>query len=163
MDLQKALARNLVLRTEYGAGPKALGGLFERKTFNRRRYMLDGGTVDDIIYENTLAFGPVSLLHRSAEQNPLNAKDFELAISLFKLFAVYTNDKDLFIKVKPGINAGALRMILSLMPPAGLLAGVIDIGVAARAGFRLNVSGLIRDIQNGQDDSQDLPEAPDFS
>ena len=164
MDIQKALARNLVLRTEYGAGPRVLGGLLSRTVFNRRRYMLDGRTADDKIYESQVALGPLSLVHRCAEANPFGAKDFEVAVAIFKLFTVYTNDKDLFVKLKPGVSAGALKALLTLAPPAGLLAEAFDVDLAARAGLRLNLSGLIRDLRRDSDDDlEEEDETPDLS
>ena len=60
MKLREALKRNLVFKTEYGAGPKLGGGIFSFRKFRRQNYRLDGGSQEDTVYERALDFGFIS-------------------------------------------------------------------------------------------------------
>lgn len=150
MDLIKALEKQPVLRTEYGAGVKVLNGLFRRSVLKRQRYLPGGGTIEDVIHERSWNLGPVNVVHRSREPFIAGNSDYELALTLFGLFA-FSNDKEMLIKFKAGVGAGILRHVLALTPAAPASAAV-DVNMDARAGVRLNVTKLLRDLKSEQPD-----------
>ena len=145
MNLKDALEKNLSFKTEYGAGPKVVGGLFNRKKFNRSSYTPAGERSDDEIYESMIKVGPARLTHRSRNPNVFSGDENETAFTLFGLFAV-SNDKDFLIKIKAGVRLGVLKSVLGLTP-ARPVAEVVDVDLASRAGLRLNVTRLLRDLK----------------
>lgn len=152
MKFKDAITRNLSLKTEYGAGGRVAGGLFNRRVFKRQSYRLDGASQEDVIHEHEWNLGPVCVTHRSRNPNLFSGDPHEVGVSLFRLIGVYSNDKDLLVKAKTGLNVGVLRTALGLTP-ARALAAAVDLDAAARAGFRLNVTRLIDDIKRGAEES----------
>ena len=157
MDLKEAMERNLVFRTEYGAGARVLGGLFKRRAFRRRSYRPGGETGDDVIHERTFNLGLVKVTHRSRNPGMFSGDDYLLNVSLLGLFVV-SNEKDFLLALKGGPSVRVLKLLLAATP-AGLATEAVDLDVAARAGVRLNVTRLIRDLQSKNDDFD--PEADD--
>jgi hypothetical protein len=146
MDVKKAFERNFAFKTEYGAGPKLLGGLYNGRILKRRRYSTSGNTRDDVVHEHELNLGPVMVSRRSTNPNLFNGDDYELAVTLLKIFAV-SNDKDYWIKLRLGPSAGILGMIPGALP-AKVVSALADCDVTARTGMRFNVSGFIRDLKD---------------
>jgi len=153
MDLKEAIERNLVLRTEYGVGPEFLGGLLKRRVLKRRRYKMDGGSEDDVVHEREISFGPFSVVHRSKNPNLLSGDDYKLAVTFFRLFTV-SNDKDFLVLLKAGPSLGAVKTLLGATP-AAIPAALVDLNCAARAGFRLNLTRLLRDLKNESSDEDE--------
>ncbi len=158
MDFKQAVSRNLSLKTEIGAGGRVASGLFNRRVFNRRNFRLDGGSSQDVIHERQLRIGPICVTHRSRNPSLFSGDPHEIGVSLFQIIGVYSNDRDFLIKAKAGVNAGVLRTALGLTP-ARALAQAVDLDVLARAGFRLNVSRLISDLQRDDEREPVLEDA----
>ncbi len=150
MDLKKALERNLSFKTEYGAGPRLLGGLFKRRVLRRRRYSIAGKQKDDTVHEREWKVGPVRVEHRSLSPKLADNDQYELAVTFFRIFAV-SNDKDFWIKLRTGPSLGALGS-LPFVPPAAIAGKVADLDLTARTGLRFNVSGFIRDLRDEEAD-----------
>jgi hypothetical protein len=161
MDFKEAFEKHFVMRTEYGAGPELLGGLFTKRELKRRRYWLDGRTEDDVVHERVWSLGPVSVAHRSREKNLLGAADYELAVTLFGLFAV-SNDKEFLVKVKAGPSASVLKLLGAAMPALEIPGKLADLNCAARAGVRFNVTRLIKDLKNDGSGEPSEPEPEDI-
>ena len=160
MKLKDAISRNLSLKTEYGAGGRVGGGLFNRRVFRRRSYRLDGAAEDDVIHERQWKLGPVCVSHRSRNPSLFSGDPHEFGVSLFQVVGVYSNAQDFLIKGKAGLNMGLLRTALSLTP-ARVLAQTVDLDAATRAGFRLNVTRLARDIRHGDETDAEQAEFKD--
>lgn len=146
MDVKDAIERNLSFKTEYGAGPRFLRGLFNRRVLKRRRYSLSGRQQDDTVHEREWKIGPVRVEHRSLTPELANNDQYELAVTFFRIFAV-SNDKDFWIKMRLGPSLGALGA-LPLVPPASIAGSIADLDLTARTGLRFNVSGFIRDLRD---------------
>ncbi|MFA6450620.1 MAG: hypothetical protein WCX65_14195 [bacterium] len=145
MDFQKAIERNFVWKTEYGAGPEFLFGLIKKRELQRQRYRLDGTRDEDVVHERELDLGPLNVVHRSKNSNMLSGDDYKIAVTLFKLFTI-SNDKELLVMLKAGPSLGVAKTLLG-MTPAALPANIVDLNCAARAGFRLNLSRFLRDLR----------------
>lgn len=159
MDLKKALERNFVLKTEVGAGPRILGGMVRWKEFHRKRYRMNGEVTEDIIHEHSLHLGPVEVVRRGTKILPFGNEPYEITVTLFKLFA-FSNDRELLVKLKAGPGVGVLRHILGLTP-ARAIAPAVDVDLETRAGMRMNVTRLVRDIMDGEDGKTE-EESEDF-
>ena len=147
MKIKDAIERNLSLKTEYGAGGRVAGGVFNRRVFKRQNYTLDGARNEDVIHEYQWNLGPVCVTRRSHSPGLFDGEPHELGVSLFNLIGLYSNDRDVLVKAKTGINVGLFRTVLGLTP-ARAIATAADVDAAARAGLRLNVTRLLRDVRN---------------
>ena len=156
MDLKRALERNFVLKTEYGAGASLAGGLFNRRVFERQNIRLDGAREQDRVYERVLKLGPARITHRSKNPSLISSDPHELSLTLFQLFA-FSNDRDYLIAFKTGLKVSALKTLLGLTPAAAV-GEVVDVDAAARAGFRLNLSRLMRDLKRDEPENPDEPD-----
>jgi len=152
MDIREAIERNLAFNTEYGAGPRVLGGFLHRRVLKRHSYGTGGQKKEDVVHELAMKLGPVMLEHRSADRNVFTAKDYELAVSFFRLFVV-SNDRDYWIKLRTGPSIGVLGAIPSGLP-AAVLSAFLDCDLTARAGLRFNVSGFLRDLRDEETDAE---------
>jgi hypothetical protein len=151
MDIQKAIERNFVWKTEYGAGPEFIFGLFKRRTLQRQRYRLDGTRDEDVVHERELDLGPLNVVHRSKNANLLSGEDYKIAVTLFRLFTI-SNDKEMLLLLKAGPSVGVAKTLLG-MTPAALPANLVDLNCAARAGLRLNLTRFLRDLKNEDGDA----------
>lgn len=156
MELKKAVGKHLSLRTEYGGGGSFLGGFFKRRVLRRSRWWPDGRKEEDTIHERELTLGPLTLTHRSRNPNPFSNDDKEIILSLFGIFAV-SNEQDYLIALKLGPDVDVFKNLLAGVVPARIAAEIADVDLAARAGFRLNLTRLIRDLKG---ESGVNPEAP---
>ncbi|HOO56615.1 MAG TPA: hypothetical protein PLN69_07315 [bacterium] len=161
MELKNVIENNLNTVTEIGAGPSVASGFFNRKVFKRTRKWLDGRSVEDMIHERKWKIGPVELTHRSLNPKLFSDDDYLLSLSLFKLFVV-SNEKDFLIAMKSGAGLKLLKTLLG-PTPASIAAEAVDLSVAARAGFRLNVTKLLKELNSGGEPPDDYEERPDLS
>ncbi len=158
MDLNEfaqAFEKHSTFMTEYGAGARVLGGILRKRKFNRKRYRLDGTKIDDIIHEHELNLGPLVVTHRSKNPNLLSGDEYELSVVLFYLFGM-SNDKDLLIKLKAGPSLAFIKTMLATVPSAGLAAMIADLDLSARAGLRINISRLMKEINKNPEDEDDI-------
>ena len=144
MDLRTAIERNLAFKTEYGAGPRLLGGLYKRRYLKRTRYGIGGEKREDLVHEHEVKLGPVTVEHRSLNPNLIGNDDYEIALTLFGLFGV-SNDRDYWIKLRLGPSVGLLGAVPA--PQVALVKTLLDCDLTARTGLRFNVSGFLRDLR----------------
>jgi hypothetical protein len=146
MELKDAIERHFSLRAEYGGGGRFLGGFFSRRVLNRQRYWLDGRKDEDVIHEREWQLGPLNLTHRSRNPNIFSREDYEMVLSLFGIFAV-SNEQEYLVALKLGPSMGLVKKLAAGVLPARIAAEIADLDLAARAGFRLNLTRLIRDLK----------------
>ncbi|HOC92988.1 MAG TPA: hypothetical protein PKH33_11555 [bacterium] len=152
MDIKNALEKNLDVRTEYGVGMSLLGGMLRKRDFKRKITKLGGDVVEDRIHEWMLKLGPVRIMRRSRNPELFDAGEALLSVSLFNLFAI-SNEKEMAVMLKTGPEIRAIRTLFAASLPLAMAAEIADIDLSARAGFRLNLSGLMREL-NSRDEKQ---------
>lgn len=157
MGFIESFEKYFVARTEYGAGPELLGGIYTKRELNRRRYWLDGRTEDDVVHERVWAFGPLKVVHRSKEQSLFDADQYELALIMFGLFSI-SNDKEFLVKLKAGPSIGALKLLGAAMPGLAATGFIADLNCAARAGVRINLTRLLNDLKNAEEETLEQEE-----
>jgi hypothetical protein len=151
MDIKNALEKNLDVRTEYGVGMSFIGGMLRKRNFNRKITKLCGDVIEDQIHEWMLKIGPVRIMRRSKKTELFNTGEALVSLSLFNLFAI-SNEKEMAVMLKTGPEIRAIRTLFGASIPVALASEIADVDLSARAGLRLNISGLLRELNSRDED-----------